>query len=213
MPSAKDKSKLEKLHQDTDSNSSGETLHAGGGGGAGVGASGMEFFQARAGESMRLHLMKEEGEKSRNKEELEQELLGKRVWRVGGIGIWAYSPNEADERGKREVWRAWGKSHGKEEWLAAARARTNHYNEGTVPERSVHMSTPTWSLTWQTRARPSRSSSGSWSNQAVYPPTPWLSDTNQTASSCMLSEPGSTVEFISASKWFPSYPSRRPCSK
>lgn len=124
MPSKPPAPSLEKLHQErsNDSSSSNETVTQV--------KSGMEFFTARAGESMRLHLMKDEAEKSRNKEELEQELLGKRIWRVGGIGVWAYSLDSQEEKSKREYWKQRSRTYGKEDWLVAARGRTAFYNDG-----------------------------------------------------------------------------------
>jgi hypothetical protein len=90
----------------------------------------MELFTARAGESMRYHIMQEETQKSRNTEELQAEITGKRVWRVGGVGLWAYSSDPEEEKAKTELWRNLSKAHGREDWLAAARARTKLYNGG-----------------------------------------------------------------------------------
>ena len=90
----------------------------------------MEFFGERAEEQLRYHLMKEEGGKSGNVEELEMEVKGKKVWRVGGVGMWAYSMDPEEEKVKSGLWRKLSKSHGKEDWLASARARTAFYMGG-----------------------------------------------------------------------------------
>ena len=71
--------------------------------------------------------MKEEGEKSGNVEELEMEVQGKKVWRVGGVGMWSYSMDPAEERVKSGLWNKLSRSHGRKDWLAAARARTAFY--------------------------------------------------------------------------------------
>ena len=127
MPSKPPPVTLEKLHKakSNDSSSSGETI-------TGSGArSGMEFFTARASESRRTLLLKEEGGKSGNPEEMEQELLGKRIWRVGGVGVWAYSLYPEQEAQKRAFWKKWSStSRGKEDWMNAARVRTAFYNDG-----------------------------------------------------------------------------------
>lgn len=79
---------------------------------------------------MRYHIIQEETQKSRNKEELQAEITGKRVWRVGGVGLWAYSSDPEEEKAKTELWRNLSKAHGREDWLTAARARTKLYNGG-----------------------------------------------------------------------------------
>jgi hypothetical protein len=123
-----------KKQDSSDSSSSDETIT-----GSGV-KSGMDFFTARADESRRTLLLKEEGERSGNTEEMEQELLGKRVWRVGGVGVWSYSLNPEEEKQKSVFWRKWSStSRGKEDWLVAARARTAFYNDGKYLIRSRRM--------------------------------------------------------------------------
>jgi hypothetical protein len=88
----------------------------------------MDFFTERAEESLRYHIMKEDGEKSVNVEELEMEVRGKKIWRVGGVGMWAYSMDPAEERVKSGLWKKLSQAHGREDWLAAARARTAFYS-------------------------------------------------------------------------------------
>jgi hypothetical protein len=121
MPSKPPTTELEELHKvnSDDSSSSNETI-----------TGGMEFFGERAEEQLRYHLMKEEGAKSGNVEELEMEVKGKKVWRVGGVGMWAYSMDPEEEKVKSGVWRKLSKSHGREDWLASARARTAFYMGG-----------------------------------------------------------------------------------
>jgi hypothetical protein len=125
MPAKPPRAELEK--DTTDSASSSETV---------TGTGGMEFFTARAGHSARYHIMQDETEKSRNLEELQAEITGKRVWRVGGVGLWAYSTDPEEEQAKTTLWRNLNKAHGREVWLAAARARTALYNGGELDLRS-----------------------------------------------------------------------------
>jgi hypothetical protein len=126
MPSKPPRTELEELHKvnSTDSTSSDETV-------TGTGKRSMEYFSERAEESLRYHIMKEDGEKSGNVEELEMEVRGKKVWRVGGVGMWAYSMDPEEERVKSRLWRKLSQSYGKEDWLAAARARTAFYTGST----------------------------------------------------------------------------------
>lgn len=74
--------------------------------------------------------MREEEHKARDKDELKDELKGKRVWRIGGIGVWSYSLEEEVERNKMEVWKSWGEKHGRGEWVEGAKERTRVYNKG-----------------------------------------------------------------------------------
>lgn len=86
----------------------------------------LDYFQAKAAESMRFIVRREETTKERDENELRAELRGKRVWRVGGIGLWAYSQDPDLEEMKKSVWRA---GNGEEDWLSAARSRTKFYTE------------------------------------------------------------------------------------
>lgn len=92
----------------------------------------MDFFQAKAVESMRYLVQREEELKEKDERELRAELKGTRVWRIGGIGLWAYS-QDAEFEGKKQ--RIWNEQKGKEEWLDAARARTRMYakSKGVKP--------------------------------------------------------------------------------
>jgi hypothetical protein len=89
-----------------------------------------EFFVNKASESLRYLTLRQEEHKATNKDELKDELKGKRVWRVGGVGMWSYSLDEGEEGGKRELWRDWGGRHGKDEWINAAKERTEFYERG-----------------------------------------------------------------------------------
>ena len=87
----------------------------------------MGFFQAKAAESMRYIAYREETQKEKDEKELRAELKGKRVWKVGGIGMMAYSLDPALEKKKKRIW---SKESGKEEeWVHAARTRTKLYTD------------------------------------------------------------------------------------
>ena len=96
----------------------------------------MDFFTQRAGESLRYITLKEEERKATEHDELKDELKGKRVWRVGGLGMWSYSLDPKAERDKMDVWRKWSEKHsgndGKQKWIEAATARTEFYNRGAL---------------------------------------------------------------------------------
>jgi hypothetical protein len=109
----------------------------------------MDFFTERAEESLRYHIMKEDGEKSVNVEELEMEVRGKKIWRVGGVGMWAYSMDPAEERVKSGLWKKLSQAHGREDWLAAARARTAFYSGSESPSQLILCGT----LIYQTLVR------------------------------------------------------------
>ncbi len=87
----------------------------------------------KAGDSLRYLTMQEESRKARDKSELEDEVKGKRIWRVGGIGIWTYSLDAAEEAVKREVWSKWARKHDRDKWLEVSRKRTEFYNRGGSP--------------------------------------------------------------------------------
>ena len=87
----------------------------------------MGFFQAKAAESMRYIACREETQKEKDEKELRSELKGKRVWKIGGIGILAYSLDPALEKKKKRLWSA--ESGKEEEWLHSARTRTKLYTD------------------------------------------------------------------------------------
>ncbi|KAL7422915.1 hypothetical protein Q5752_002212 [Cryptotrichosporon argae] len=92
-------------------------------------------IKGQATDALRAVTLREEGLRATSKDELKDELKGKRVWRVGGLGVWAWSEDDKAENDKQGVWRKWGDKHGKAEWLSAARARTAFYKDtrGIVP--------------------------------------------------------------------------------
>jgi hypothetical protein len=95
----------------------------------GRGVSTAQFFSSKADESLRFLMAKQEGVKAQDEGEWKDELKGKRVWRVGGLGMWAYDQDEKVESAKGAVWRRWGeKGNGHREWLETARERTTFYN-------------------------------------------------------------------------------------
>lgn len=113
-------------HEDSsDSSSSGETVTA-----RTATPSALRFFSQKASESLRYLATREEEHKARDKGELQDELKGKRIWRVGGIGVCCYSLEEEDEQKKMEVWREWAEKHEREDWANSARDRTRVYNKG-----------------------------------------------------------------------------------
>jgi len=77
---------------------------------------------------MRYLTIQNEDAKEGDKSHLIDELKGKRVWRTSGVGVIAYGNGDKEKEGvKQDVWREWGRSHGKDDWIHAARARTDFY--------------------------------------------------------------------------------------
>jgi hypothetical protein len=76
---------------------------------------------------VRFVTIQAEAHKAKDDEELRHELKGKRVWRTGGLGVWTFSENVKDEERKRKLVKEWNEKHGKDDWLKAARARTDFY--------------------------------------------------------------------------------------
>lgn len=98
------------------------------------GMSTAQFFSNKADESLRFLTARQEVGKAMEEKELEDELRGKRVWRVGGLGMWSYG----EEDKKAEIWREWnGRGKGREDWLEAARKRTEFYNR-QYPSHSIN---------------------------------------------------------------------------
>lgn len=186
MPSKPPRTELEELHKvnSDDSSSSNETI---------TGTKGrMEFFGERAEEQLRYHLMKEEGGKSGNVGELEMEVKGKKVWRVGGVGMWAYSMDPEEEKVKSGLWRKLSKSHGREDWLASARARTALYMGGMF---DLLMFWEDWLISQDPET--SLWFSGNWSKRAnLLHQTHWRSVTRPMVNSSTPPGHGSTVVSI-----------------
>ena len=79
--------------------------------------------------AMRAEVAKEEMEQVKYRENIASELTGDRVWRSGGIGLWAYSLDATQEDIKKEVWSTWEGRPSKDAWINIARARTKAYND------------------------------------------------------------------------------------
>lgn len=75
----------------------------------------------------RANALLEDSDAARNTSNLLDELSGERVWRVGGIGVFAYAEDVRDERIRQAAWREWMENNGESEWLQATRARTAAY--------------------------------------------------------------------------------------
>jgi hypothetical protein len=90
-----------------------------------------ELLSDKASDSLRFATIQKESHDARHDDEaLRHELKGSKWWKVGGVGILAYEADDKHEERKKEVWRTWGEKNGKDEWLKAARLRTNFYNNG-----------------------------------------------------------------------------------
>lgn len=86
------------------------------------------YFAAKADEGVRYLALKHEKLKAAQTEELRAEIRGQRVWRLGGMGMWAYSESTLQEIEKEELWRTEGQECGREGWLESARKRTEYYS-------------------------------------------------------------------------------------
>ncbi|KAK8850484.1 hypothetical protein IAR55_004402 [Kwoniella newhampshirensis] len=100
------------------------------------------FFGAKANESLRYIKLREESHRAKDKDEIKDELKGKRMWRVGGVGMWAYSLDAKEEEMKKKVWRDWGNKHGKDDWLKVSREKTEFYSKESRGVRPLF----TWKL-------------------------------------------------------------------
>jgi hypothetical protein len=78
-------------------------------------------------ERARSNALLEDSDASRKPAYLHEELSGTRVWRVGGVGVFAYAEDVRAERVRQAAWRDWSATNGLDEWLHAARARTATY--------------------------------------------------------------------------------------
>jgi hypothetical protein len=74
---------------------------------------------------------------SHNPAALRDELSGAHFWRVGGVGVFAYSEDSQVESQRRSVWSEFSKAHGREAWLHTARIRTDVYNSGQMQVRPL----------------------------------------------------------------------------
>ena len=98
----------------------------------------MDFLHGMASDSLRLGTLQKEMHDAHDDDELKYELKGKRIWRVGGVGMWAYTGSENEDEVKKKVWRDWGEKHGKDDWIKAARARTDFYRSGGLRSRGAY---------------------------------------------------------------------------
>ncbi|BEI79589.1 hypothetical protein CcaverHIS002_0101180 [Cutaneotrichosporon cavernicola] len=78
-------------------------------------------------ERIRSRALLEDTDASRKAAYLQEELSGARVWRVGGVGVFAYAEDVRAERVRQAAWREWSATNGSDEWLHAARLRTAKY--------------------------------------------------------------------------------------
>lgn len=93
-----------------------------------------QFFSSKADESLRFLVAQQESGKAKDEDEWKAELKGKRFWRVGGLGLWAYDLDPSVESRKEAMWRKWGdKGKGREEWLEVAKERTAFYERTSSP--------------------------------------------------------------------------------
>lgn len=100
-------------------------------------AGSMDFFANRAGESMRYIALEREAHDATKEDHLRDELDGKRIWKVGGVGVWSYCQDAAQEEKRRKVYSDWREKNGKGNWIKAARARTEFYIRGMLDNPSV----------------------------------------------------------------------------
>ncbi|TXT11084.1 hypothetical protein VHUM_01835 [Vanrija humicola] len=82
--------------------------------------------------------LREDPEFARNPSYLRDELIGAHVWRVGGVGAFAYAEDTEVELLRQSAFREYTAGNDREDWLHAARARTAAYesaeaNGGIVP--------------------------------------------------------------------------------
>lgn len=88
--------------------------------------------------------MREDQDAARNPAALKDECTGAHVWRVGGVGVWAYNEDLEVERTRQGVWKEFTAANEKPSWLKAARARTAAYtaagnNGGLRPLMRWHL--------------------------------------------------------------------------
>nr|XP_019051126.1 hypothetical protein I302_01575 [Kwoniella bestiolae CBS 10118]OCF30056.1 hypothetical protein I302_01575 [Kwoniella bestiolae CBS 10118] len=105
----------------------------------GSSSSATQFFSEKANESLRYITIKKEGKDSREKDELKNELKAKRVWRTGGIGIWAYSEDQKEEELKKKLWKEWSGKHDSHEWVKVAKERKEFYEKESKGVKPLFM--------------------------------------------------------------------------
>ncbi|WWD08345.1 hypothetical protein V865_006457 [Kwoniella europaea PYCC6329] len=114
-------------------------------------SSATEFFSEKANESLRYLTIKKEAGDSKEKDELKDELKAKRVWRTGGIGVWAYSEDQKEEELKKKLWKEWSEKHDSSDWLKVARERKEFYEKESKGVKPLFM----WKLVEKGQRLPS----------------------------------------------------------
>ncbi|WVO20476.1 uncharacterized protein IAS62_001773 [Cryptococcus decagattii] len=98
--------------------------------GFGPGHSGaLGYLSDKAGDAFRGAIINEEENESKHEDNLKDEVRGKRFWRVGGVGIWAYGLDRKEESTREKLWREWSDKHDEDDWINISRKRTKFYNE------------------------------------------------------------------------------------
>lgn len=93
----------------------------------------MGYLSDKAGDAFRGAIINEEENESKHEDNLKDEVRGKRFWRVGGIGIWAYGLDRKEESTRERLWREWSDKHDENDWIDISRKRTKFYNESMFP--------------------------------------------------------------------------------
>lgn len=89
----------------------------------------LSYLSGKAGDVFRSAVISEEENESKHEDNLKDEVRGKRFWRVGGVGIWAYGLDAKEENIRERLWREWSDKHDGDDWIQISRKRTKFYNE------------------------------------------------------------------------------------
>ncbi|WRT70656.1 uncharacterized protein IL334_007654 [Kwoniella shivajii] len=114
-------------------------------------SSSTSFFSEKANESLRYLTMKKESNDVNDKDELKHELKGRRIWRTGGIGVWAYSENAKEEELKKKLWKDWSDDHDAKDWAKIAKERKDFYEKESKGVKPLF----TWKLVEKGQRLPS----------------------------------------------------------
>lgn len=93
----------------------------------------LSYLSGKAGDVFRSAVISEEENESKHEDNLKDEVRGKRFWRVGGVGIWAYGLDAKEENIRERLWREWSDKHDGDDWIQISRKRTKFYNESMFP--------------------------------------------------------------------------------
>lgn len=93
----------------------------------------LNYLSDKAGDPFRTAVISEEENESKHEDSLKDEVRGKRFWRVGGLGIWAYGLDTKEESIRERLWREWSDKHNGDDWIKISRKRTKFYNESMFP--------------------------------------------------------------------------------